>query len=246
MQEVLESEPRSKPAVLFLLAENRLLRETLLRILAEKIDRRVAGAISASPGVVDLLAASNPEIILLDSSSMAAQGPTLITQIRRLLPQSRLVLIGMAADAETFFRAVRDGVVGYVLKDASAAEMVNVIRAVACGEAVCPPCFSQAIFGYAAIHLASIPEVVTFPQGVLSRREQQLVNLVRLGLTNKEAAARLNLSEYTVKNHMHRIFCKMGVHDRSAMVERYQSGPELTLLKREGRRDHNPELVLTS
>ncbi len=241
MSDALQPQPRSTRAVLFLLAENRLLRETLLRILAEKIDLRVAGAISASPGVIDLLAASKPEIILLDSSSMAAHGPTLIAQIRRLLPQSRLVLIGMEHDPEIFFRAVREGIVGYVLKDASAAEMVSVIGAVASGEAVCPPCFSQAIFTYAAKHLASIPEMVTFPNNVLSRREQQLVNLVRLGLTNKEIATRLNLSEYTVKNHMHRIFCKIGVHDRSAMVQKVQCDPEMKLLSQKPQRATSSE-----
>jgi DNA-binding NarL/FixJ family response regulator len=68
--------------------------------------------------------------------------------------------------------------------------------------------------------------------GELSRREQQLVELVRFGLTNKEIASRLNLSEFTVKNHLHRIFCKIGVHDRMTMVDRCQGNPEVRLQDR--------------
>lgn len=179
MPEGLQPGSSASATMLFLLAENRLLRETLLRILAEKVELRVSGATSASPGAVDLLAESKPAIILLDWSSIAAHSPTLITEIRLRLPKSRLVLIGMDHDPEVFFRAVREGVVGYVLKDASAAEMVDVIRAVALGEAICPPCFSQAMFNYAALYLASIPDLDPAPDAGLSRREIQLVSLVR-------------------------------------------------------------------
>ena len=133
-----------------------------------------------------------------------------------------IVMIGMERDETTFFRAVRSGVMGYVLKDASALEIVHAVRAVGSGEAVCPSCFSRVIVQCAAQQLATTPEVTAFhPQG-LSRREQQLVGLVGLGLTNKEIAARLNLSERTVKNHFQRIFRKAGVHDRMAMIERCQ------------------------
>jgi len=141
-----------------------------------------------------------------------------------MLTSAKIVMIGMECDEAAFFRAVRGGVMGYVLKDASALEIINVVHAVASGEAVCPACFSRVIFQCAAQQLAATTEVIAFhPQG-LSRREQQLVGLVGLGLTNKEIAARLNLSACTVKNHFHRIFRKAGVHDRMAMVDRCQIG----------------------
>lgn len=228
MSEVLQS----SPIVLFLVAENRLLRETLVRILTEKMDIKIAGAIAMAPAILDQLTASKAEIVLLDSSSLTPHGPHLLASVRQALPQTRIVLIGMEPEQNTFFRGVREGVMGYVLKDASAIELLRVIRAVASGEAVCPPCFSQAIFRYAAQHLASIPEMTVLKAGELSRREQQLVELVRFGLTNKEIASRLNLSEFTVKNHLHRIFCKIGVHDRMTMVDRCQGNSEARLQDR--------------
>lgn len=206
----------------FLLTENRLLREALVRILSKRIDVTIVGAVSYGPAALDRLIESKADVVLLDSPGLAFHGPCLAASIRRGLHPAEIVMIGMERDEATFFRAIREGVLGYVLKDASASEIVNVIRAVGAGEAVCPSNFSRLIFQCAAQQLATTPEVnALHPQG-LSRREQQLVGLVGLGLTNKEIAARLNLSERTVKNHFHRIFRKAGVHDRMSLTERCQ------------------------
>jgi len=108
------------------------------------------------------------------------------------------------------------------LKNASAVEVASTIRAVAMGEAVCPPALSLALFRLVA-QLATAPS--TFSWGAdlgLSRREQQMVELLRERLTNKEIAARLNLSEQTVKNHVHHILRKVGAPDRITVVERCQ------------------------
>jgi DNA-binding NarL/FixJ family response regulator len=208
------------PTRVFLLAENRLLRDALVRILSKKTDTTVVGAVAYTPEVFEQLLASNAEVALLDSPSLAFHGPCLVATIRRIAPDLRIVMIGMERDEAAFFRAVCEGVMGYVLKDASALEIVSVIRAVAAGEAICPPCFSKAIFAAAAKYLSTSTELTVLSSNGLSRREQQLVGLVRIGLTNKEIAARLNLSERTIKNHVHRIFRKVGVRDRVAMVER--------------------------
>ena len=128
-------------------------------------------------------------------------------------------MVDMEADETTFLRAVREGAVGYVLKDASAAEVAATIRAVAGGEAVCPPTLSSALFRCASQQLDSSPILWGAELG-LSRREQQLVHLLRQGLTNKEIAAQLSLSEQTVKNHVHNIMRKVGADDRLSAVRR--------------------------
>jgi len=213
----------SPPVPVFLLAENRLLREALVRILSKKNEVSVVGAMAFAPTVLDQLLNCQPEVVLLDSPNLAFHGPHIVASVRQLLPNARMVMIGMERDEATFFLAVREGVMGYVLKDASALEIIGVIRAVKSGEAVCPPCFSHSIMKCAARHLATTAELASFQPNGLSRREQQLVGLVGLGLTNKEIGARLNLSERTIKNHVYRIFRKLGVRDRMAMVERCQA-----------------------
>jgi two-component system response regulator DevR len=204
-------------AEVFLLAENRLLREALIRILAKKSDIRVVGAAPYSPATQEQIIATRPSIVLLDSISPVFSETRLVATLHALIPGVRVAMIDMELDQRTFLRAVREGVVGYVLKDASAMEVAGMIRAVAAGEAVCPPSLSMALF-----HVVQSRLFTGATTRVLSRREQELVTLLRERLTNKEIAARLNLSEQTVKNHVHRMLRKVGVPDRLAIVERYE------------------------
>lgn len=207
-------------AQVFLLAENRLLREALVRLLTKKGDIRVVGASSYSPAVVDEIVAKIPGILVLDSSGLAFSNATLISSIRASLPDVNIVMVDMESDESTFLKAVREGVIGYVLKDASAMEVAATIRAVAAGEAVCPRCLLTTLF-----HVVSQPVSAPLPCGSdlgLSRREQQLVELLRERLTNKEIASQLNLSEQTVKNHVHNILRKVGATDRVDAVKLWQ------------------------
>lgn len=208
--------------VVFLLAENCLLREALVRVLRKKDDIVVAAAIPFSPSALERISAVNPDVVLLDTASIALTGPRLVSRMRQAGENRKAVMVGMEEDEATFFQAVAEGVVGYVLKDASAAEIVRVIRAVAVGEAVCPPRFSLSLFQCAARDVCFAFEPSQKAQFGLSRREQQLVGLIRLGFSNKEIGNRLNLSEQTVKNHIHRILGKVGANHRLEIVERCQ------------------------
>jgi DNA-binding NarL/FixJ family response regulator len=128
-------------------------------------------------------------------------------------------MIGMDADRDTFLRAVQDGVVGYVLKDASAIEVAAAVRSVAGEEAVCPPRLCLALFEHVATQCSQRPSFYIKHGLGLTRREQQLVHMIGSGLTNKEIATQLNLSEQTVKNHIHRMLRKLGATGRLAAVE---------------------------
>lgn len=205
-------------ASVFLLAENRLLREALLRILSKKDDVRVVGAGPYSPAIYEQIAASGANVVVLDSvARVLGQGA-----MRELLEMNRaikVVMVGMEAEEEIFVRVVQAGVLGYVLKDASATEVARTIRAVAAGEAVCPAALSVALFQWVARRRSAIPSVHVKSALGLSRREQQLVGLIQQGLTNKEMASRLHLSEQTIKNHVHRMLRKVKAPDRLSIVE---------------------------
>ena len=207
-------------ADVFLLAENRLLREALMRLLAKKNDIRVVGANPYSPAVHEEIIAAQPNIIMLDSSGLTFSNSSLIATLQAAIPGVRVVMVDMDPDETTFLKAVREGVVGYVLKDASAVEVAATIRAVASGEAVCPPAMSMVLFRVAARQAVPLPAFSWGSELGLSRREQQLVELLRERLTNKEIASQLNLSEQTVKNHVHNILRKVGASDRVTIVER--------------------------
>jgi len=218
-----------EPVRVFLLTENRLLRDALLRVLRKKDDLVAVGAISFSSTVLDEVAALNPDVVLFDTVRLALDGPRLVSRMLQRGEHRKAVMIGMEDDQATFLQAVGEGVVGYVLKDASAIEVARVIREVAAGGAVCPPQFAFSLFQCAAreICFSFKPQKETIFG--LSRREQQLVRLIRGGLSNKEIASQLNLSEYTVKNHVHRILRKVGAGGRLEIATRCQSEGSQTL-----------------
>jgi DNA-binding NarL/FixJ family response regulator len=206
-------------STVFLLAQNRLLREALARVLDKKNDLTVVGACALSPLSMEQIVAAAPDVLVMDSFTTAGPNREFVREAQRLVPQIKVVMIGMDADEATFMYVLRQGALGYVLKDASAVEVVSTVRAVAAGEAVCPPQLSTSLFHYAARQLNQIPSLHVKMSLGLTSREQQLVGLIGLGLTNKEIATQLRLAEQTVRNHVHRMLRKVGAGDRLAVVE---------------------------
>ena len=202
----------------FLLAENRLLREALARILDKKTDLHVVGGCAFSPHAMQEIATAAPDVLVLDSFEGDVHLEFLREASRRL-SKLKIVLIGMEANEAAFLQAVRAGVFGYVLKDASALEVIATVRAVASGEAVCPPQLSVALFRCVARQQNQVPSFHVKLTLGLTNREQQLVVLIGKGLTNKEIASQLQLAEQTVRNHVHRMLRKVGTSDRLAVVE---------------------------
>jgi DNA-binding NarL/FixJ family response regulator len=125
----------------------------------------------------------------------------------------------MDSDEEHFLAAARSGVTGYLLQDASASDVVSAVRAVFRGEAVCPPQLCFTLFRCVAKMASEMPLRNSTSKPDLTLRQQQLVTLVAKGLTNKEIASRLNLSAFTVRNHIHRILKQVDVGSRSEAVE---------------------------
>jgi DNA-binding NarL/FixJ family response regulator len=212
-----------KTTGVFLLAENRLLREALIRLLSKKRELRVLGASAYSAEVHREILDVQPHILLLDSNGLSPSQAALRADLLGTNRSLRIVMVDMDPDESTFLKAVRAGAVGYVLKDASASDVASAICAVAGGEAVCPRSLSITLFRTIA-QQATSAVCLTADLG-LSRRELQLVDLLRERLTNKEIASRLNLSEQTVKNHVHHILRKAGVPNRRSIVERIEGPP---------------------
>src|SRR6202035_6047794 len=120
-------------------------------------------------------------------------------------------------------RAVRRGVAGYVLKNASAAELVDALRSVAQGEAICPSQMCKVLFE--ALKRDDLePSDSSLGQYTLTQRQRQLMSLVAMGLSNKEIAANLNLSEFTVKNHIYRVMKQVDAQNRHEAVNLIRAG----------------------
>lgn len=202
----------------FMVAGNRLLREALTRMLKKRGDFDVVGVSPSLPGVSSTIAASGANVLILDGVTARLSECCLISEVLALERDLKVVLIDMDNDPATFLECVRAGALGYVLKDASAAEVVSAVRAVADGQAVCPAELCRCLFRAFAErrHLPSAQVKLEFG---LTRRQQQLVPLIAQGLTNKEIASHLNISEQTVKNHIHSILRRTGATDRLQVTD---------------------------
>jgi DNA-binding NarL/FixJ family response regulator len=202
-----------------LVAQNRLLLETLTRILRQGTDFNVVHAAPYSPHSIEQIVDSRCTVLLIDSSVTDTFGFQLVQEVGQAVTGMKTVMIGMPEDEEPFLKAVAAGAAGYVLKEASAMDVVLAVIAVVKDEAVCPPRLCLSLFKCFASTRASFPNMRVKVQLGLTRRQQQLVPLLAQGLTNKEIATQLNLSEQTVKNHVHRMLQKVGADDRLSVVE---------------------------
>jgi DNA-binding NarL/FixJ family response regulator len=201
----------------YLLIEGRLLREALSRLFRKRPDLLVVGQSGrgeTTPRQVletqfDVLVSDSCQDGWLPASSLQNGGSD----------GFKTVLIGMEPAAEQFLDAVRSGVAGYLLPDASASDVVAAVRAVSRGEAVCPPQLCSTLFRFVAQTAKELTLQNSTAKPDLTLRQQQLVTLVAKGLTNKEIASHLNLSEFTVRNHIHRILKQVDAGSRSEAVE---------------------------
>lgn len=203
----------------FLVAQNRLLRESLTRILDKKNEIAVVGACAFSPLVLDEILATAPHVLLMDSFTTEVLHLKFIREVQRRVQRIKVVMIGMAAEEQSFLQAVREGAMGYVLEDAPSLEIIGAVQAVVKGQAVCPPSLCSCLFRHVATRWTQVPTFRVKCNLGLTNREQQLVFLLGRGLSNKEIAAQLQLAEQTVRNHVHHMLRKLSAPDRLAVVE---------------------------
>jgi DNA-binding NarL/FixJ family response regulator len=203
----------------YLVAGNRLLREALAKLLTRKGDFDVCGVSFCVPDTPHSVVTSGAEVLILDSASVRLSYCAFISKIVGHVPSIKVVLIDMDDNREIFLECVRAGAVGYILKDASAAEVVSGVQAAVHGQAVCPPQLCMHLFRAYSRHWTAMPSARIRLEFGLTRRQQQIVPLIAEGLTNKEIASHLNLSEQTVKNHIHGIMQRVGAEDRMQVID---------------------------
>jgi two-component system, NarL family, nitrate/nitrite response regulator NarL len=225
---VSEATPVISPIRVFLAIENRFLRESLVRLFRKRADFAVAGQASpAENGAFDI-GAGQCDVLVGDRFILAFLAEwSLVREAANFCP--KVILIGMDGDEPQFLSAVRAGINGYLLQDASASEVLTATRAVVRGESICPPHLCTALFRFVTqCAKQQPPNPPAKPD--LTLRQQQLVGLMAKGLTNKEIAAHLNLSEFTVRNHIHRILKQVDAESRDEAVEAVRAHGYLTVV----------------
>lgn len=222
---------KSSPQVsVFLLTENRLLRDSLARLLRKRSEINVVGVSRRSETVKDEIISSHCDVVLTDYFDSTARS-TFLRDVLERGPGIKLLLFGMNEDPDVFLEAVFLGICGYLLKDASAAEIVAAVRAAVRGEATCPPSLYMALIHHLSkkrdkkFETSDAPDV---DRKALTPRQLQLIRLVANGMTNKEIAASLNLSQFTVKNHIRRVMRQVEAASRHDAVNLVRATGQLT------------------
>lgn len=205
--------------LVYLVTSNRLLREALARLLSKKDDFEVCGVSSCLPEMSAPLVTVGADVLVMDAITARLSNYALIPEITAQSPDLKIVLIDMEDDPETFLKCVRAGAMGYLLKDASALDVISGVRSVAQGQAVCPSQMCTPLFRTVARQWTSLPSARMKIELGLTRRQQQLVPLIAHGFTNKEIACQLNISEQTVKNHIHEMLRRVGASDRLQVID---------------------------
>jgi DNA-binding NarL/FixJ family response regulator len=171
----------------------------------------VLGAAADGAEAVTLAERLAPDVVLMDLRMPGLDGLGAIAElVRRGVPTHVLVLTTYDTDADVL-PAIQAGATGYLLKDAPRTELMRAVRAAARGESVLSPSVAHRVLGRVRRPQPDGP-------GELSPRELEVLELVARGTTNKEAAAKLFISEATVKTHLLHIYAKLGVNDRAAAV----------------------------
>lgn len=202
----------------FIVSENRLVRESLSRVLSKRSDLDVFSSQGSDANAVEHAIRAGAEVLILDSPEcLFVQKDCEKPQENAGLP-IKVLLVCMEENETLFLRAIRAGVLGFIPKEASALDVAAAVRSLARGEAVCPARLCKFLFDFVASQAVELPNGCAKVRLGLTRREQQLIPMIGRGLTNKEIANQLNLSEQTIKNHVHRILHKMGVENRLGIL----------------------------
>ena len=218
------AENPAEPVTVIVADDQSAVREGLVLLLGTLPGMVVAGQASDGNAAVELVAATNPQVVLMDLNMPGTDGVSATRRISADHPGTRVVVLTTYADDESIIGALQAGALGYLTKDATRAEIGRAVLAAAAGQAVLDPGVQQRLLS-AAARSAGMPGSPGAAQasgspgdGDLTPREAEVLRLIAAGKSNREIARALFVSEATVKTHVNRIFAKTGSRDRAAAM----------------------------
>jgi len=195
--------------------DHRLLRESLRRSLAEE-GFDVIGEATDGEEAVELAGQLVPDVVLLDVSMPNMGGVEAAGRIHADQPSIRIVMLTMHVDAEVVADALRAGACGYLTKDSSTDEIAGAIRLAASGETAVSPQLAASMLG----ELRRLDRPEAEEDRLITKREEEVLQLIADGLSTPEVASSLYISQKTVKNHLAAIYQKLDARDRTQAVVR--------------------------
>ncbi|HEY1642463.1 MAG TPA: response regulator transcription factor [Streptosporangiaceae bacterium] len=216
--------PGDAPLRIVIADDQASVREGLVLLLDGLPDIEVVGAAADGEQALQLVAAHQPEAILLDLHMPVLDGIGTTRRLAAEHPGVAIVILTTYADDTSVLHALQAGARSYLTKDADRTDIARALHAAAGGLAVLGPQVQATLLAAAAPRAAEPgaaagpPGTAAAPPDGLTQREAEILSLIARGLTNPEIAARLFLSSHTIKTHISRIFAKTGSRDRAAAI----------------------------
>ena len=215
-----------EPVTVVVADDQSAVREGLVLLLGTVAGIAVTGEAEDGEAAIEIVAAKNPQVVLMDLNMPRCGGVEATRRIRASHPQTQVVVLTTYSDDESIIAALQAGALGYLTKDATRAEIGRAVLAAAAGQAVLDPEVQQRLLS-AAVRAPAAPAAgAADPADTdLTPRESEVLRLIAAGKSNREIARALFVSEATVKTHVNRIFAKTGSRDRTqAMRYAYTHG----------------------
>jgi two-component system response regulator DegU len=202
---------------LMLADDHRMLREGLSRSMTEQ-GFDVVGEAGDGEQAVKLAEQLRPDVVLMDVTMPEMDGVEATRQIRASLPNVRVVMLTMHADQEVLAAAIRAGASGYLVKDCSTAEIAAAVRMAVSGETALSPQLAASMLDEVRRLDGAQSFGAAEEERVITRREEEVLQLIADGCSTPEVAERLYISQKTVKNHLASIYQKLDARDRTQAV----------------------------
>jgi two-component system NarL family response regulator len=199
---------------LLIVDDHHLFREGLRRVLGDAPGLAVAGCLSSGEEAVARTAELRPDLVLMDVNMPGMGGVEACRQLRLAHPQLQVLMLTVSEQETDLFTAIRAGAHGYLLKNATSAELIDAIQRVHAGEAIIAPGMAVKLLNEFAA-LAGGGALAAEPTEDLSAREREILQRVAAGLSNKQIGAELALSPHTIKAHLRTILDKLHLRSRA-------------------------------
>jgi two-component system nitrate/nitrite response regulator NarL len=200
---------------LLIIEDNRLLRDGITAMLKREPDLQVAAAFGTGENIVQRIRPLKLNIVLLDLGLRSQNSLDVVKAIKKGGSDVSVIVMDLVPTQTDVLNFVKEGVAGFILKDANVSEFIKTIRTVARGGKVLPSHLTGSLFSQIVDHAVNGATSSDLIESVrMTKRERHVIELIADGFTNKEIAQKLRVSTYTVKSHVHNILEKLTLHTR--------------------------------
>lgn len=206
----------NRSARILLADDHAVLRAGLRLLLSGQEEFEVVGEADSGTALLTRAEQLQPDLILLDLSMPGLDGLDALPQLRRRVPQARILILTMHEDPHYLRQALKNGAAGYVVKKAADVELLSAVRAVLQGEVYVHPSMTRVLLEDLLPEAENSDDQILWES--LSEREQEVLVKVALGYTSSEIAEQLSLSAKTVETYRARGMEKLGLTNRAALV----------------------------